>query len=69
MVLSQREEDFYVQELQQLLRDQGTQEQGFYHYDTSCTIENQVAMLREAGFWTIRQVWRQGNTTILVAAK
>lgn len=40
-----------------------------YHYDTPCTIDNQIAMFVKAGFAEAKQVFRMGNTTIIVAKK
>ena len=40
-----------------------------YHFDTPCTIENQIKMFKEAGFATAEKAWRVENTTIIVAKK
>jgi len=40
-----------------------------YHYDTPCTVENQIKMLLTAGFSKVNKVWQKGNTVILVATK
>ena len=69
MIESQQEEDFYYAELARHKKEQGLAEDEFYHYDTPCTIENQIKMLKNAGFKTVRQVFRVENTTILVAEK
>lgn len=42
---------------------------GYFHYDTPCTIKNQISMLHKAGFSSVTQVFRDGNTVILVAEK
>lgn len=39
------------------------------HYDTPCTIDNQIRLLKDAGFKTVEKVFRIENTTILVAYK
>ncbi|NLY88687.1 MAG: class I SAM-dependent methyltransferase, partial [Firmicutes bacterium] len=41
----------------------------FYHYDTPCTIDNQLKMLRIAKFEKVEMVWRRENTTIILADK
>jgi len=41
----------------------------FYHYDTPCTIDNQIKMLKLASFEEASMVWREENTTIIVADK
>lgn len=42
---------------------------GAYHIDTPCTVENQTALLRAAGFQEIQRVWQRGCTAILTARK
>ncbi len=69
MVENQSEEDFYYSELERLRKEQNISKNEFYHYDTPCTIDNQIAILKEAGFVKIAQVYRQGNTTILTATR
>ena len=41
----------------------------YYHYDTPCTIENQIDLLKNAGFASVQEAWRCENTTMLVAKK
>lgn len=41
----------------------------FYHFDTPCTIDNQIAMLKKAAFLSVEMVWRMENTTMIVAKK
>ena len=41
----------------------------FYHYDTPCTIETQMKLFKRAGFNYCEKVWREENTTIIVARK
>lgn len=69
MVTTQEEEDFYYRENARIRRDQHIPDGAFYHYDTPCTIDNQIALLKAAGFADVRMVWRTGNTTIIVAKK
>ncbi|MCL2339367.1 MAG: class I SAM-dependent methyltransferase [Actinomycetia bacterium] len=40
-----------------------------YHIDIPCTVDRQIALLEQAGFRSVRQVWRQGDTSIIVADK
>lgn len=40
---------------------------GFYHYDTPCTIDNQIKMLNTAGFKRVEKLWQQAATVLLVA--
>lgn len=67
MVENQEEEDLYFAENLRLRIEQKIPEDAFFHYDTPCTIANQIAMLKAAGFSTVEQVFRIENTTILVA--
>jgi len=69
MVTEQEEEDFYFSEIMRIKKEQGVPEEEFYHYDTPCTIDNQIKLLESAGFKNVKMVWRQGNTTIIVGEK
>ena len=69
MVTSQEEEDFYYQENQRLRKELKLPEDEFYHYDTPCTIDNQIKMFHQAGFSKAEMILRDGNTTIIVAEK
>lgn len=69
MVELQQEEDYWFSENLRLRKEQGIEEGEFFHYDTPCTIENQIKMLKQAGFITVEQVFRIENTTILIARK
>ncbi len=69
MALEQKDEDFYFQEYARIRREYDIPDGGLYHYDTPCTIENQLKMLRMAKFERVEMVWRRGNTTMIVADK
>jgi tRNA (cmo5U34)-methyltransferase len=69
MVEKQEEEDFYYSENRRIREEEGIPEGEFYHYDTPCTIENQIDMFIKAGFKTAEMVWRVENTTIIIAQK
>ena len=64
----QEYEDRYFAEYEQLRRQQGLTE-GFYHFDRPCTVQNQLSMLRTAGFEEVREVWKHEGTSILLARK
>ena len=68
MVETQAEEDFYFSELARLKAAQGLEENAFYHYDTPLTVQNQQALLAQAGF-AVHFHSRVGGTTILTAEK
>ena len=69
MVESQEEEDFYFSENARIRNELNIIETEFYHYDTPCTIKNQIEMLYSAGFRNVEKVFRLENTIILVAHK
>ena len=69
MVESQSDEDFYFAENNRILKEMNIPENEFYHYDTPCTIQNQLAMFEKAGFSKAEKVFRIENTTIIIAYK
>lgn len=69
MVTDQEEEDSHFNELKRIKQEQGIPEDEFYHYDTPCTIDNQIKLLESAGFKNVKMVWRQDNTTIITGEK
>lgn len=69
MVGNQEEEDFYYSENKRIRKEWNIPAGEFYHYDTPCTIENQIKMLSKVGFKTVEMKWRIENTTIIVAEK
>jgi ubiquinone/menaquinone biosynthesis C-methylase UbiE len=69
MVEIQEDEDFYYAENERICKEMGLSENEFYHYDTPCTLSNQIFMLKNAGFCNVEMVFRVENTTILVARK
>lgn len=69
MITEQSEENFYFSENRRIREEQGIPDGEFYHYDTPCTIDNQISLLLKAGFKKAQKVWRMGNTTIIVAQK
>ena len=69
MVLTQAEEDHWFSENDRLRHEQGIVGDEFYHYDTPCTIDNQIELLKKSGFSSVEQVFRMKNTTMLIAKK
>ena len=69
MIEDQAQEDFYFSEIRRIKKAQDIPEEEFYHYDTPCTIENQIMLLDKAGFRYVSMVWRKGNTTIIRGEK
>lgn len=69
MVETQAEEDLWFSENARFRREAGIPHDVYCHYDTPCTIENQLFMFREAGFTSAVHVFRIGGTSIIVAKK
>lgn len=69
MVEKQEDEDLYSSENNRIRKELGLLDNVFYHYDTPCTISNQISMLKSAGFIDVTNIFRVENTTILVARK
>ena len=65
----QKTEDLYFSEFERLKKEQCLVDNIEYHFDTPCTVANQMKMLFEAGFTNVKEVWRQRNVVILVAEK
>lgn len=68
MAPDQEYEDYYFSENKRIRSELGITE-GFYHYDTPCTVENQTEMLYKAGFKSVEKIWQHENTVILLAKK
>lgn len=69
MVTSQALEDLYFREYDRLKKEQGISDDEFFHYDTPCTVDNQIELLKEVGFKDVKMTFRQENTTMLIARK
>ncbi len=65
----QATEDFFFAEYERLKREQGLAQNLEYHYDTPCTVENQIKMLLAAGFRKVRERWCQDSNVLLTAEK
>lgn len=69
MVETQEEEEHWFSENSRIRKEMGIPENEFYHYDTPCTIKNQIKMLISAGFKRAEAVFQKGNTVIITAKK
>ncbi|MEY8355659.1 class I SAM-dependent methyltransferase [Lachnospiraceae bacterium 54-53] len=67
MVENQEEEDFYFSENARIRNEMKIPDEAFYHYDTPCTVDNQILLLKGGGFSKAEKAFRMENTTILVA--
>ncbi|WP_298841267.1 class I SAM-dependent methyltransferase [Clostridium sp.] len=61
-------EDFHFNENKRIRSELGITD-GFYHYDTPCTVKNQIQMLYNVGFKSVKKIWQHENTVILLAIK
>ena len=69
MVRTQDEEDALFAESARLRREQGIPDGEFYHFDTPCTVDNQIKLLKAAGFSEALEIWCEGNTVIIKAIR
>jgi tRNA (cmo5U34)-methyltransferase len=69
MVADKSVEDEMYAENTRLRRGQKIPDGELYHFDTPCTIDTQIALLKRAGFLSAVMVYRRENTTIIVAQK
>lgn len=69
MVETQEEEDHWYVENARIRKEMNIPDGEFYHYDTPCTVENQIKMFGTAGFAGAEKLFRMENTTIIAAKK
>ncbi len=69
MVTEQSIEDQLYAEYARLRREMNLPQNEFYHFDTPCTIDNQIAMFKQAGFSSADLMYRMENTIIILAQK
>ncbi len=69
MVSTQAEEDALYAQNATLRAKQNIPDGEYYHFDTPCTVANQLMLLKNAGFHRVDDVWSEGCTNIIVAQK
>ena len=69
MVTKQEDEDNYYAENSRIRKELNISPKEFYHYDTPCTIDNQILMFKKAEFTKVEKVFCLGNTTIIIGYK
>ena len=69
MAKTQEEEELHFSALDKMRRELSLEGGTFYHYDTPCTVENQIKLLYSAGFSSVDQVFSEASTVMLVAKK
>ena len=62
----QSEENYLFSELNRIRKEQNIKDDEFVHFDTPCTVDNQIEMFERAGFKEIAKVWQKGQTAIIV---
>ena len=62
-------EDHYFSEYERFKKEQGLSDGREYHYDTPCTVANQLKLLLSAGFSSAEVVRQWKNSVIIVAKK
>ena len=67
--LSDEEEQRHRQELLRLKKEQGIEDEEFYHYDTPLTVEHEMEALQAAGFSSVEILKNWGATYALRAGK
>ena len=60
------EENYLFSELNRIRKEQNINKYEFVHFDTPCTVENQIEMFKSAGFKESKKVWQKGQTAIIV---
>ena len=65
---SEEQENFFRQEFLRLKKEQGINDNDFYHYDTPLTLENEIQALKNAGFSKI-DVLGQWEATCTIKAQ
>ena len=66
---AQQMEDSFFKEFERLKSEEAITDEREYHFDTPLTVANQIKLLLEAGFNSVDEAWRSGNTVLLVAAR
>ena len=63
---NQVEEDYLFSDLNRIRKEQNIKEDEFVHFDTPCTVENQIEMFKNTGFKESEKVLQKGQTAIIV---
>ena len=63
---NQAEEDYLFSDLNRIRKEQNIKEDEFLHFDTPCTVENQIEMFKNTGFKESEKVLQKGQTAIIV---
>lgn len=66
---SDESESAFRTELTRLKKEQGINDDEFYHFDTPLTLEHEIQALNEAGFSSVEVLGRWGDTCTIRASK
>jgi tRNA (cmo5U34)-methyltransferase len=69
MAKDQAEEDAFGAEWQRLRREQNIPEDEFFHFDIPFTVENQIDLLKQAGFNRVEFIFRYKSDAVISAYK
>ncbi len=69
MVDEQSQEDKFFKENARIRREQNIPDGAFYHFDTPCTVDNQIKLLKQAGFTSVKFVGRYGIDALILSHK
>ena len=69
MIESDEEEEYFFSELKRLKIQEGIDDNVICHFDTPCTVDNQIKMFCNAGFSQVTKHFRMGGTTIITGVK
>lgn len=64
---AQEQEEALFAAYRRLKREQGIADGVACHFDTPCTLENEMRLIREAGFTGVDVMWQRENTVVLRA--
>lgn len=69
MLDDQHTEDFHFNIIDTYRKEHHIEESVFLHYDTPCTVENQMSLLEAAGFEQVTLLWEEGQTKMIRGIK
>lgn len=69
MIEDQSEEDKYFEENARIRKEQNIPETAFYHFDTPCTVNTQMKLLKQAGFSSTTLISRHEKDAIITCRK
>lgn len=65
----QDQQDQFFSKLETLKKENGIEDDEFYHYDTPLTVENEISVLKQAGFETVNDIKNWEATHVIMVVK